>query len=335
MSDGVLVLSREQVASCLAGRHTEVMEAVRSAYEAHAVGAATVPFSIFLTDDSRPGDRIVGMPAYFRGNDERAGMKWISSFPGNVEVGKDRASSVIAVNSLVDGRVTSLMEGSEINFARTGASSALAAKTLHTEASLSTLGVIGCGPINLSIVRHLLASYGDECRLLLFDIVEDRARAFAAGVREFAPDAETVQARSTDAVLQAAPLVSIATNTRQPHISSLRKCPSGATILHMSVRDIDPEELERHDNVVDDRDHICRVNTSLHLLEQQRGHRDFIRCTLGDVLLGQAPARSSESDVVVYSQFGLAMLDIAVGGHVQEVAQKAGIGTTIPDFHAK
>ncbi|MFI1934327.1 2,3-diaminopropionate biosynthesis protein SbnB [Streptomyces sp. NPDC020330] len=332
MGDGVLVLGREQVAACLADRHQEIVTAVRSAYEAHAAGTATVPFSVFLTDSSRPRDRIVGMPAYLRA-DERAGMKWISSFPGNVDAGKDRASSVIAVNSLADGRVTSLMEGSEVNFARTGASAALAARTLHTEERLSTLGVIGCGPINLAIVRNLLAEYGGECRILLFDVVEDRARLFATRVRAFAPGAEVGTAGSTDEVLGAAPLVSIATNVREPHIASLTGCPDGATILHMSVRDIAPGELERRDNVVDDPDHICRVGTSLHRLEQRRGHRDFIRCTLGDVLLGRSAPRRDRDEVLVYSQFGLAMLDIAVAAHVQETAEKAGIGTRVPDFH--
>lgn len=205
IEDGVLVLSRGQVAACLADRYEELLMTVRSAYEAHAAGAASVPFSLFLTDPSRPGDRIVGMPASLRTGEEVAGMKWISSFPGNVSSGKDRASSVIAVNSLTDGRVTALMEGSEVNFARTGASAALAARTLHTENRLSTLGVIGCGPINLAIVRHILAAYEHDCRILLFDAVEERADAFAARVRAVAPAARTEKARSADAVLGAAP----------------------------------------------------------------------------------------------------------------------------------
>ncbi|WP_255544924.1 hypothetical protein [Micromonospora parastrephiae] len=203
---------------------------------------------------------------------------------------------------------------------------------MHGEQRLSTVGVIGCGPINLSIVRYLQAAYGDGWRLLVFDIVEERARAFAARVREFAPAAVEV-ATSTEAVLHAAPLVSIATNTPSPHIDSLAGCPKGATILHMSVRDIAPEEIERHDNVVDDPDHVLRVNTSLHLLEQRHGHRKFIRTTLGDVLRGRQPGRRASDDLVVYSQFGLGILDIAVAAHVRASAEKAGIGTWIPGFH--
>ncbi|MFI6846747.1 2,3-diaminopropionate biosynthesis protein SbnB [Kitasatospora sp. NBC_00085] len=333
MNDGVLVLTREQVGSCLAGGQAEVLAAVRSAYEAHADGATAVPLSSFLTVATRPRDRIVGMPAYLRTDEERAGMKWSSSFPGNAEAGKDRASSVIALNSLADGRVTALMEASAINLARTGASAALAASTLHGEERLTAVGAIGCGPINLSIVRYLRAVYGEGWRLLVFDIVAERAHAFAARVREFAPDAAVEAVGSAEAVLSAAPLVSIATNTPAPHIESLAGCPRGATVLHMSVRDIAPDEIERHDNVVDDPDHVLRVNTSLHLLEQRHGRRDFIRTTLGDVVRGRQPARRSADGVVVYSQFGLGILDIAVAAHVQAVAEKAGIGTRIPDFH--
>jgi 2,3-diaminopropionate biosynthesis protein SbnB len=334
MGDGVVVLNREQVTSILADQHAEILAVVRSAFEAHGAGRATVPLSMFLTEPSRPRDRIVGMSAYLRTHDEWAGMKWISSFPDNVEIGKDRASSIISINSLADGRVTSLMEGSAVNFARTGASAALAARTLHTEDRLSAVGVIGCGPINLSIVQFLFAVYGARLHLLLFDIAEDRAIAFAARVGELAPGVEVELTTSADVVLRGAPLVSIATNTRNPHIESLDGCPKGATILHMSVRDIAPREIERQDNVIDDPNHMFRVNTSLHLLEQERGHRQFIRCTLGDVLLGRTAPRRSDTDVVVYSQFGLAFLDIAVAAHVQATAEKMGIGTWIPDFHA-
>ncbi|WP_328912421.1 MULTISPECIES: 2,3-diaminopropionate biosynthesis protein SbnB [unclassified Streptomyces] len=334
MSGAVVVLARDQVASCLEGRSGDVLAAVRSAYEAHAAGATSVPLSAFLAVPSDPSARIVGMPAYLDAGEEVAGVKWSSSFPGNVRVGKDRASSVIVLNSPADGRATTLMEASAVNVHRTGASAALAATALHGEQAPEVVGAIGCGPINLSIVRYLQAVYSPVHRLLVFDVIGERARVFAEQVHTFAPDLTVEAAASAEEVLRAAPLVSIATNTRAPHLTDLSGCPAGATLLHMSVRDILPEEIGRYDNVVDDVDHVLRVNTSLHLLEQRRGHREFIRTTLGEVLRGDAPARRRSGELLVYSQFGLGILDLAVAELVRVTAEKAGLGTLVPGFHA-
>ncbi|HEX8853344.1 MAG TPA: hypothetical protein VF754_07645, partial [Pyrinomonadaceae bacterium] len=66
--------------------------------------------------------------------------------------------------------------------------------------------------------------------------------------------------------------------------------------------------------------------------EQRVGHRDFIRCTLAEVLQGARPARPKASSRVVFSPFGLGVLDLAVGKHVRALALERGMGTVIGDF---
>jgi ornithine cyclodeaminase len=124
----------------------------------------------------------------------------------------------------------------------------------------------------------------------------------------------------------------LATNASRPHIKDLSQCPPGATILHVSLRDLDPEILLSCDNILDDIDHVCRAQTSVHLAEQLAGNRNFLRCTLGEILNGAAPPRRDAGGLTVFSPFGLGILDLAVSTLVCELAAQQQVGTVIDSF---
>jgi ornithine cyclodeaminase len=145
--DSLFVLSGKEVERVLEGQEGRILAAVEAAYKAHGRGLTMLPHSVFLRFPQKPADRIIALPAYLGGEPECAGLKWISSFPGNLANGIERASAVLILNSMESGRPEALLESSLISARRTAASAALAAREL-VPAPPTELGLIGCGLIN-------------------------------------------------------------------------------------------------------------------------------------------------------------------------------------------
>jgi ornithine cyclodeaminase len=330
----LLMLRADDVRRALSGREKAVLHAIRDAYLLHERRMTVVPHSSFVPLPGETGRRIIALPAYVGSDVERAGIKWIASFPENVQRGLERASAVIVLNSMATGRPEVIMEGARISAVRTAASAAVAARALQPDTAWREMGLVGCGVINLHIVRYLLAAGVALEHVCVYDLDRQRADAFAAGCARAFPRLRVVVAGNIDAVLSTQRLVSLATSATQPHIMSLDASPPGSLILHLSLRDIAPKAIARCDNVVDDAGHVCRAQTSLHLAELWHGTRDFIRTSIGEVLSGAVEARADDDSVTVFSPFGLGVLDIAVAALVNEAALDAGLGTRIEGFFA-
>ncbi|HKT01239.1 MAG TPA: 2,3-diaminopropionate biosynthesis protein SbnB [Rugosimonospora sp.] len=323
----MLILGYADVRDLLAGRDAAVVDAVRTAYRLHDEGATAVPPSTFLRFGHRTRDRIIGLPAYAGAPVDGAGMKWVSSWPGNIERGLPRASACLLLNDMATGRVTALLEGSLISAARTGAGAALAA-SLTLAAPPRGITLVGCGPINLEVLRyarHLLPSLAE---VVLHDTSGPRAHACAGALPGIAVRVEP----DLHKALGAYPLVSIATNASEPHLA-LDACQPGAVVLHVSLRDIHPRALLDARNVVDDVDHVLREGTSLELAVAASGRRDFIEATIGQLVRDGGEAQPEPVRRTVVSPFGLGVLDLAVAVLVRDAALAAGRGRLLTDFH--
>ncbi|MET8150674.1 2,3-diaminopropionate biosynthesis protein SbnB [Actinoplanes sp. NPDC049668] len=327
----MLIIGREQVRQALDGADAEVVAAVRAAYERHERGGTAVPHSVFLRfpDDDR--NRIIALPAYLGGDDAVAGVKWISSFPGNVAAGHPRASAVMILNSMRTGVPEALLEAATISARRTAASAALAAATLAADVPDAGVTLVGCGVINGEVLRLLRTTLPELGAVTVFDLDRQRARAFAAECATRHPDLKVDVAPGIEAALGAHRLVSLATTASTPHLDD-RHCRPGSLLLHLSLRDLTPQTVLTSTNIVDDADHVCRASTSLHLAEQEVGNREFIAASLGELLAGGVPYRRDETGLTVFSPFGLGILDLAVARLARRRAAALGVGTEFTDF---
>ncbi|WP_329015272.1 2,3-diaminopropionate biosynthesis protein SbnB [Streptomyces sp. NBC_01601] len=315
------VVGGQAVREALAGHEPEVVERVREAYLLHDAGDTINPDSYFLRFPAKPDSRIIALPAYLGGDADVAGIKWISSFPKNTGRGLPRASAVLVLNDYETGYPVALLESAAISAARTAASAALAARTL-VPGRPASWGVVGTGVIAREICRYLTASGLGAGRVHCHDLDPEAAAAFAA---RFPGGTAT----GLDAALDA-DLVVFATTALAPYVPADHRFKPGQVVLHVSLRDLAPETLLDAANLCDDVDHCLKADTSPHLAEQLTGGRDFITGTLADVLAGRTAPDPDRP--VVFSPFGMGVLDLAVGSYVLGRAVEAGTATEIPGF---
>jgi 2,3-diaminopropionate biosynthesis protein SbnB len=327
----ILILCGADILELLTSQEAAMVDVIAKAYCAHGKRQSSLPHSTFLTFPDHPANRIIALTAYLGGEFNTAGVKWIASFPENTRGGMDRASAVLILNSTESGRPKAIMESSIISARRTAASAALAARLLMRETP-PVAGLIGCGLINFEILRFLRAVCPEIRQVLLFDLNPQAAEGFRDRCAAEYPELRPRIMDERDEVLRNASLISFATTAGKPHVRSLEMCVPGAVVLHVSLRDLSPEVILACDNVVDDPDHVCKAQTSIHLAEQQAGNRQFIRCNLADILNGTARPRKDTSSIVVFSPFGIGILDIAVGELVLQLARQKGQGQVLRSF---
>jgi ornithine cyclodeaminase len=326
------VVSQRSVHETVFAALEDIVQIVEATYRAHARGKTVVPPSSFLKFPSGDRNRIIALPAQLEDSDgvSTIGVKWIASFPGNVAEGLPRASGALILNDPATGFPVVCLEASVISAARTAASAVLAARWLNgQQCAVASLGVVGAGFIARYIVEFFLKAGWRFEQLHVHDIDTAAAATFARRFQTGFPGGVTVHddALST---MRASELVVFATTAAHPYVSDPANLAHNPIVLHVSLRDLSADIILAAHNVVDDVDHCLSANTSAHLAEQRVKNRDFVGFTLPHILCGAAPPDRSRP--IIFSPFGLGILDIAVGRRVFEAATAAGRVTRIPQF---
>lgn len=324
------VVSGTQVNDVLDGQEKHVLELIESAYRLHGQGDTVNPPSYFLRFPDRPSSRIIALPASVGGDIAVDGMKWISSFPDNVRTGLPRASAVLILNDPTTGYPLACMESSIISATRTAASAAVAADWLTRDRGRPTrVGFVGTGLIARYIHTYLVAAGFGFDEVGVFDLSATHAGAFRDYVSGTGQSTVTVH-DSAESLIRSSDIVVFATVAGEPHVHDISWFEHNPLVLHVSLRDLSPEIILASTNVVDDVEHCLKANTSPHLAEQATGNRDFLAGTLDDVMNGRVELPADRP--LVFSPFGLGVLDLAVGKHILDQLRASGDLNTVADF---
>lgn len=317
------VVSGAQVQRALEGREKQIVELVEAAYRLHGEGRSVNPPSMFLRFPDRPSSRIIALPASIGGRGRVDGLKWISSFPPNVAAGIPRASAVLILNDHDTGYPFACMEASIISATRTAASAALAADRLSRGRRRPTrIGFVGTGLIARYIHTFLAGTGWSFDAIGVYDVSAGSAAGFRCCLEQSGATGRIAVHDSPEEVIRGSDLVVFATVAGRPHIHETSWFAHRPLVLHVSLRDLAPEIVLASANIVDDVEHCLRAGTSVHLTEQLTGNREFLTGSLHDVLAKDVTPPADRT--VVFSPFGLGVLDLAVGKYVYDEVAGAG-----------
>ncbi|WP_392755824.1 2,3-diaminopropionate biosynthesis protein SbnB [Streptomyces sp. LN590] len=325
------VISGAQVQRALHGREKRIVELVEATYRVHGAGDSVNPASYFLRFPDRPSSRIIALPASIGGEVRVDGLKWISSFPENVTAGIPRASAVLILNDPDTGYPFACLESSIISATRTAASAAAAADWLSRDRPRPTrVGFFGAGLIARYIHTFLAGTGWSFDEIGVHDLSADSAAGFRCYLEQSGTSGRITVHDSAEQLIRHSDLVVFATVAGQPHVSDLSWFAHNPLVLHVSLRDLAPEVLLASTNIVDDVEHCLKADTSPHLAEQLTGNRDFLHGTLDDVMAGRVTVPTDRP--VVFSPFGLGVLDLAVGKDVYDEVVRRGELHIVDDF---
>lgn len=295
-----VLLSAAEVAELL--DHRALLEALRGAMRGYT--AAPVP-------GQRAHSRIPGAVAH----------SVMVVFPGlvagipaytvkiNAKLPEARPSvrGLIALNELDTGHLLAVMDSIAITEIRTALVGALAAEALALP-DVHTVAIIGAGVQGRAQLRALRLVRSFE-RVRVYDEDRERARALIADLRRELPVEFEVR-DSVAATARDAQVVITATWARSPVVSKEMIAP-GTHITSIGADEPGKAELDAaliaaSTFVCDDAD----LAVSMGALHGVGLGAECIHATLGEVLSGARPGRSSATEVTIFGSVGLPCQDL-------------------------
>jgi N-[(2S)-2-amino-2-carboxyethyl]-L-glutamate dehydrogenase len=275
-----------------------------------------------------PKNRIIAMPAYAGGEINKSGIKWIASFPDNINNDIPRANSVTVLNNAKTGVVESIVNTPYVSIIRTASVTGFLIKQFQKVRDMKhiNVGIIGFGPIGQNHLKMCEAIIGDRVdNYYLYDI-----RPVIDGQRvQTKCHAKVNVVFGWQDVYDNADIFMCCTVADEPYID--HKPKKGALILDVSLRDFKEDTYQFYKDciVVDDWKEVCREKTTIDDWNRVYGLDEKDVYTMVDVLNGDVISKFTRDDNIMFCPMGMAVFDIAISTYFYNKALGAGIGVTV------
>ena len=303
----------------------EILDIVKETLIAHGKQEYEMPAKIGI----HPFEEVFyhAMPAYVPGR-LATGCKWIGCYPQNPKkYNMPQTTSLITMNETMCGAPVAVMDGTWITAMRTPAVTVLAAAKLHPDAE--TFGMFGCGVQGVEHVRFVVKTLKNLKKIYVYDVHSDVAKKLIQTLKDEIP-VEIVEGESFEQVTKNSEVMSSATIIVKEPIAAVKDewVSKGQTILPCDLNTFwDPKTQLRADKYIVD-------STEEHELFAGVGYfpdgLPKIHAQTGEVLADLAAGRESADELIVCSNIGMSVFDVALGQTVMHRALELGLGVRLP-----
>lgn len=274
-------------------------------------------------------NRIIAMPAFVGGDIDVAGIKWIASFPKNIDQNKPRAHSVVILNHASTGKPFAIINTALLSIIRTASVSGLIIKKF-IEARFGNafkVGITGFGPIGQYHARLLLEAYDELIEsITVFDI-----RTPEKSVLEQFDSGKLNIVDSWEKAYSEADIFITCTVSGAPYIDAQPK--TGSLHCNVSLRDYKTEVYKYFKDAVyvDNWEEICREKTDIENLHMEKGLQKQDTKSIVEIINDNDFENISAEYPLFFNPMGMAVFDIALGAYYIKQAKKTNSGTTLLD----
>jgi len=270
-------------------------------------------------------NRIIAMPAYVGGKFNVAGIKWISSFPRNIDNNIPRAHSIVVLNNADTGEPNVIINTALLSIVRTASVSGLIMKYYNKARNLKNfnLGIVGWGPIGQYHFKMFIDLFGKKIgRVFLYDIrpIIDKKKI------DYSDKNKVIVAKNWQEAYQDSDVFITCTVSKKRYIN--KKPKDGSLHLNISLRDykIDVFDYFKDVIIVDDWNEVCRENTDVEIMYKKRGLNKKDARDIKDIVCRNLLNTIKKEKSIMFNPMGMGVFDIAIGQYYYKKALDNRIG---------
>jgi len=274
-------------------------------------------------------NRIIAMPAFVGGKINKSGIKWISSFPDNINKGIDRAHSVITLNEAETGIPVGVINSGGLSAIRTASVSGFIIKEFLEQRKLKNLkiGIIGFGPIGQTHLKMCKALLGENIdRVLLYDLKGVNRELIDEDLNQKVTEVSTWEEAYSDA-----DIFITCTVSKERYIDKQPK--AGSLHLNVSLRDYKSDVFTWFEKamIVDNWEEVCRENTDIEMFYRTKGLQKQDVIEMHELLNKDYFASIDNDQAVMFNPMGMAIFDIALADNYLKLALNKSVGVLLED----
>jgi len=305
----------------------EIVELTEKAMVAYSKKEVEMPAKIGL--HPQPDSLMHAMPAYLP-KEFAAGIKWGCNFPTNKKRFPDitPTSCQIIYNDHESGLALSIMDATWITEIRTPGVSLVAAKHM-ANLDATTFGMVGCGIQGKSHVKMIEIVLPKLEKIYVYDIYEESMDRL---IKECQPlvNAKIIKAKSPDDIAKNCEVIASAVpiaHKPNPFIKA-DLIQNGQTIIMCDCHSV------YEDGVYKKADIYTVDSIEQHKLLEGYGYYPYglpeIYAETGAIAGGIKPGRTSNDQLIVSNNVGMAVEDMMVARRIFDLAIKKELGIKLP-----